>query len=245
MKKHRTVFLALGLAALMSISASEARAGNVTLTLTWAGSNTGPIDFTSAFAQVGSSADSLTIDTGILNAFLAATGSNLMFSSLSADSNNPGDPSGAVLRDTGNVIISGVGGDSSISIVATQTDFMSPSGSGTLTQASSANFTGTTTSTQASSVALDATSTSVPTFTGAGGFAMQSVAATGNSAGYTLTVISDITLAGSPNSTSDQFTNRATFFGTAVPEPASFVTTLTGMPLFLVVLGLLRRRPVV
>lgn len=242
MKKHRVVFLALGLAALVGLSAPEARAGNVTLTLTWAGGTTGPIDFTSPFAQLGSTADSLTIDTGVLNSFLAGNGSNLSFSALEADSNNPGDPSGAVLRQTGNEIISGAGGSNSITIVATQDGFTSPSGSGTLTQAAGANFTGTTTSTQASSGSLDATPVSVPTFTGPGGFTMANVSANGNPAGYTLTTTSDITLAGSANSTSDQFSNKLTFAVAAVPEPASLIMMLTGMPLPLVVLGLLRRR---
>jgi len=242
MVRQRVVFLALGLAALLGLSAPEARAGNVSLTLTWAGGTTGPIDFTSPFAQLGSTANALTIDTSVLNAFLAGNGSNLMFSGLSADSNNPGDPTGAVLRETGNAIISGAGGDSSISIVATQTDFTSPSGAGTLIQAASANFTGTTTSTQASSVALDATTTSAPTFTGPGGFDMHAVAANGNPAGYTLTTTSVISLVGSPTSTSDQFTNKVTFATAAVPEPASLVMMVTGLPLPLVVMGLLRRR---
>jgi len=241
MKKHRVMFLALGLAALMGLSSPEARAGNVTLTLTWGSGTTGPIDFTSPFAQLGSTADSLTIDTGVLNAFLGGNGSNLMFSALSADSNNPGAAT-AVLRETGNAIISGAGGDNSITILASQDGFMSPTGSGTLTQAAGANFTDTTTSTQASSVSLDGTTTSAPTFTGPGGFDQHTVPASGNAAGYTLTASSDISLVGSPNSASDQFSNKATFGVAAVPEPASIVLMLTGMPLPLVVLGLLRRR---
>jgi hypothetical protein len=241
MNKHRGAFLALGLAALMGLSAPEARAGNVTLTLTWSGGTTGPIDFTSPFAQLGSTANSVTIDTGVLNAFLAGNGSDLMFSALSADSNNPGAAT-AILRETGNAIISGTGGDDSISIVATQDGFMSPSGSGSLSQAAGANFTETTTSTQTSSVSLDGTTTSVPTFTGAGGFLTGSTSASGNPAGYSLTASTDISLTGTPNSTSDQFSNKATFSVNAVPEPASVIVMLTGMPLPLVLLGLLRRQ---
>jgi hypothetical protein len=242
MKKHRVAFLALGLAALIGLSTSEARAGNVTLTLSWTGGTTGAIDFTSPFAQLGSTADSLTIDTTVLNAFLGGNGSNLQFSTLSADSNNPGSAVGAVLRETGNVIISGAGGDNTISIVASQDGFMSPSGSGALLQASSANFTGTILSTQDSSVALDGTTTSSPTFTGSGGFDTHAVAASGNAAGYTLTSTSNITLSGLVTNSSDQFSNKAVFTAAAIPEPASIIMMLTGMPLPLVVLGLLRRR---
>jgi hypothetical protein len=241
MKKLRVLALALGLGGLVGLSAPEARAGNVTLTLTWSGGTTGPIEFTSPFAQLGSTADSVTIDTSVLNAFLAGNGSNVMFSALSADSNNPGAAS-AILRESGNAIISGAGGDSAISIVATQDGFMFPSGSGTLAQAAGANFTETTVSTQTASVALDAVTTSVPTFTGAGGFLTSSVAAFGSPAGYSLTASTDIALVGAANSTSDQFSNKGTFALASVPEPASFVMMLTGMPVPLVVLGLLRRR---
>jgi len=240
MKKHRVVFLALGLAALIGLSAPEARAGNVTLTLSWSGGTTGPIDFTSPFAQLGSTADSLSIDTSVLNAFLAGNGSNVSFSDLGADSNNPGAAT-AILRETGNAIISGAGGDNSISIVASQDGFTSPSGSGTLGQQASANFNGLL-STQTSSVALDSTTTSVPTFNGIGGFATSTTPASGNAAGYTLSATSNITLVGILVTASDQFSNKATFLTAAVPEPASIIMMLTGMPLPLVVLGLLRRR---
>jgi len=239
MKKHRVVFLALGLAALIGLSAPEARAGNVTLTLSWSGGTTGPIDFTSPFAQLGSTADSLSIDTSVLNAFLAGNGSNVSFSDLGADSNNPGAAT-AILRETGNAIISGAGGDNSISIVASQDGFTSPSGSGTLGQQASANF-NSLLSTQTSSVALDATTTSVPTFTLTGGFAQGFTTASGNPAGYTLSATSDITLQGILVIASDQFSNKAVF-ASVIPEPASIIMMLTGMPLPLVVLGLLRRR---
>jgi len=242
MTRHRGLFLALGLAALMGLSAPEARAGNVTLTLTWSGGTTGPIDFTSPFAQLGSTADSLTIDTSVLNAFLAGNGSDYMFSDLGASSNNPGDPSGAVLRETGTGILSGAGGDTSITILATQTGFMSPSGAGTLFSASSANFTSTTTGSQTSSGSLDATNTPTLTYAVPGGFNTNSTGATGNPAGYMLDATSTINLGGAATGASDQMTNKVTFSAAAIPEPASLIMMLTGMPLPLVVLGLLRRR---
>jgi hypothetical protein len=242
MKRHRGLFLTLGLAALMGLSAPEARAGNVTLTLTWTGGTTGPIDFTSPFAQLGSTANSLTIDTSVLNSFLAGNGSDFTFSELGASSNNPGDPSGAVLRETGTGILSGGGGATSIDIVATQTDFTSPSGPGTLISASSANFTSTAVGSQTSFGSLDATSTAPLAYSPPGGFAMNSTGATGSAAGYTLTASTTIDLTGGSTGASDQATNKVTFTAAAIPEPASIVMMLTGMPLPLVVLGLLRRR---
>jgi hypothetical protein len=246
MSKHQGLFLALGLAAVVGLSAPDVRAGNVTLTLTWSGGTTGPIDFTSPFAQLGSTADNLTIDTSVINAFLAGNGSDIMFSELGASGNNPGDSSGSLLRETGTAIMSGAGGDNSISIVASQDGFMSPSGVGTLTSTSTANFLGATTSTQTSFGALNGNVTANANFTVPGGFQSKSTGLTGISSGYTLSASTDITLGtwnGSPSDNSDQFTNNAIFVD-AVPEPASITIMLTGMPLALVVLRLVRRRAV-
>jgi hypothetical protein len=241
MKKQRVWLVALGLIVLMGLSAPEARAGNVTLTLTWSGGTTGPIDFTSPFAQLGSTADSLTIDTSVLNAFLAGNGSDYMFSELGASNNNLGAPGGSQLRETGTGILSGAGGDTSITIVASQNGYTSPSGAGTLTSTSSANFLSTAVGTQTSFGMLDATSTSPLLYSPLGGFATNGTGATGSAAGYMLTASSVIDLTGASTGASDQMTNNVTF-AASVPEPASIVMMLTGMPLPLVVLGLLRRR---
>lgn len=245
MKKHRAIILALGLAALMGLSASEARAENVTLTLTWTGGSV-TIDFTSPFAQAGSTPDLLTVDTGTLNAFLAANGSNYSFQDLGASSNNPGDPSGSVLRETGTAILSGTGGDSTITVHASQDSFTSPSGLGTLQSTSTANFTNVPVGTSTSNSSLDATttapivysSTGLPLNAHSGG---NSVGATGAPAGYTLDNTTIIALTGGATA-SDQFSVSSKFTSSGIPEPASLVLMLTGMPLPLVLVGLLRRR---
>ena len=51
-----------------------------------------------------------------------------------------------------------------------------------------------------------------------------------------------INLAANPSSPTDGFTGSVRVTGTAVPEPASMVMFMTGMPLPLVLVGLLRRR---
>jgi hypothetical protein len=244
MKKHRAVFLALGLAALMGLSASEARAENVTLVLSWTGHSV-TIDFTSAFAQVGSTPDLLTVDTGTLNSFLASNGSDYSFQDLGASSNNPGDPTGSILRETGTAILSGTGGDSTITVHAFQDSFTSPSGPGTLQSTSTANFTNVPTGTSTSNSSLDATtttpivysSTGIPLNSHSGG---NSVGATGAAAGYTLDNTTIIALTGG-STASDQFSVSAKFTSSGIPEPASLVLMLTGMPLPLVLVGLLRR----
>jgi hypothetical protein len=246
MKEHRVVSLALGLIALLGLSAPEARAGNVTISLTWSGGSLA-IDFTSPFAQLGGSANSVDVETDTLNAFLAGNKSNLMFTALEADSNNPGASSGADLHETGNVEVSGAGGDTTMRIAASQSGFMSPSGAGTLASSATANYSSAPTGSQTSTSALDATVAPTLTFisTGSGPNSHSSntsVGATGSASGYTLGSTAFVSLTGSPTGGSDQLSITSKFTAVAVPEPASLVLMLTGLPLPLVVLGLLRRR---
>lgn len=249
MKKHRGLFLALGLAALMGLSAREARAENVTLVLSWTGHSL-TIDQFSPFALAGSTADSLNVDTTSptgLNNFLATHGSAFTFTSLSASSNNPGDPTGSVLRETGAAVLSQAG-DTTIMVNSFQDGFTSPNGSGTLRSTSTANYTNVSPGTTTTQSSLDATLTPMAVYMSTGivnnshsnGLG-DTAAATGSVAGYTLDNSATITLAGSIATTpTDQFAVAATF--NTVPEPASLVMMLTGVPLPLVVVGLLRRR---
>jgi len=64
-------------------------------------------------------------------------------------------------------------------------------------------------------------------------------------AGYAITSKLVITMTGNgsaSNNSTDVFSNTTTLTASSIPEPASMVLFLTGMPLPLVVLGLLRRR---
>jgi len=245
MKMHRGLFLGLGLAALLALPAPEATAGNITMTISWTGHSL-TIDFTSPFAQAGSTANNLTINTSALNANLAANGSAYSFADLGAASNNPGvaNPTGSILGETGTAILSNTLGDKTILIDTTQTAFTIPSGPGTLFAGSTALFTNAGAGdTQKSGGSLDGFAPSALTFTNiAGGPNPQpysgsnSIAATGNPAGYPLEVNTTLTLGNGL----DQFTTAVRFLG--VPEPASLVMMLTGIPLPLVLMGLLRRR---
>jgi hypothetical protein len=232
---------ALGVAALALLpgGAGQARAGNVTISLSWSGGSTGPIDFTSLLAQSGSTANSLTVDTAALNFLMSNTGSNMGFLSLSAFSNNPGDPAGASFKEMGIPFLTGVGGDSSVTIVASQAGFTSPAGKGTLSSSASASFLmAAPGSPQASNSFLDATGT--PTITLASSSSDPNSESDSNSlsgvtgavTGYTLGASAFISLSGSPTSASDAF-SIDTEFAVTVPEPASL--TLLGV----VALGLL------
>jgi hypothetical protein len=117
-----------------------------------------------------------------------------------------------------------------------------------LANASSANYNnGNTKGTDKADSSLDATATPILSFasTGAGPNSHSldiSAAATGAVAGYTLANSDVLSMKGSSLGATDQFTVASRFTARAIPEPASLVMMLTGMPLPLVVLGLLRRR---
>jgi hypothetical protein len=242
MVRHRRLFLALALGALLSLTGREANAGNLTITVSWTGGSIS-VDFTDPQAVPGGTANSFAIDPTLLNTAIAASG--YQFSELGGSSNNPGDPSGAILRVTGTALLNGtVAPPSALTVTASQTEFTSPSGTGTLDSQSSANFRNATAgSGETSTVSLDATSTPSLAFAPPGAFLTNSTGASGSAAGYTLSAEVIITLVGASGTSgaSDQFTNNVTFTA-VIPEPASLVMMVTGMPLPLVVMGLLRRR---
>jgi hypothetical protein len=242
MVRHRGRFLALGLAALLCFTGREANAGNLTITVSWTGGSVS-VDWTSPQAVPGGSADSFAVDPTLLNTAIAASG--YQFTELGGSSNNPGDPAGSILRVTGTALLNGsVAPPSAISIVASQTEFTSPSGPGTLLSQSTANFRNALAgSDEHSWASLDATSTASLAFLPPGGFQTDSTAANANPLGYTLSASVVINLVGASGTSgaSDQFSNNVSF-ASATPEPASILMMVTGMPLPLVVMGLLRRR---
>jgi hypothetical protein len=187
-----------------------------------------------------------------INAFLTTNGSEYQFVGLGGSSNFPGNSVQGNLVVTGE-IHSAVGGgaDTVLKVTETEGDFTAPTGAtGTLLSSSTGNFTNQPAGGgHTASSAFNATST--PTYSvlssgipvngesGAG-----SVGITPVSTLYTLTNVATFGLspAGSTNDIVDSFGVTATITARSVPEPASLVTMLTGIPLPLVVLGLLRRR---
>jgi len=242
MVRHRRLFLALALGALLSVTGREAKAGSLTITVSWTGGSVA-VDFTSPQAVPGGSANSFAIDPVLLNSSIAASG--YQFSELGGSSNNPGNPLFSLVRLSGSAFLNGdVEPPSALTVTASQTEFTSPSGSGSVASRASGNFLRTDAgSTMTSSASLDATSTPNLVFTPPGGFLQNFTTATANPAGYTLAATVNITLVGPPGfgGASDQFTNNAAFV-TVIPEPASFVLMVAGMPLPLVLMALFRRR---
>jgi hypothetical protein len=263
MKKQRGLFLAMGLAALMGLMASEAHAANLVLTV-YAGSGTGGAVI---FGPQNGGTQSLNGDVGTLNTNLATAGYGAYsFSSLGASSNNPGTTTNGFILVTGNMSVAagmtgGVGGtqgaDSPITIVVTESGFFSPASAtgNQLTDVGQSNYVNTATDSTTMDTGTFNTSPSTPTFTLTspagpvfpGQSGNESVTLGAYTTPYSLTSESVISLspgvgASSTNPASLGFSNKVLVVSAAVPEPASIVMMLTGMPLPLVVMGLLRRR---
>jgi hypothetical protein len=246
MHKHRARFLVLALSALIGFAASEARAASISMTITLGDSSTILVD---SFITSGATPTSYgNVNLTLLNLSLAAHGSEYSFTGLGGGSNNAGDTLGLLTLNGGIQIIPGSGHTlAGLTITETEGSFTSPMGpSGTLLSTSTGNFNSSTSGTHDASSTYNATPTAGPyTVT---------PNALGNGSGGALSAISPfvtpymltntISFSLVPSSTvreTDQFGVTARV--SAIPEPASVVMLLTGMPLPLaIVFGLIRRR---
>jgi len=245
MKKHRGVLMGLGLAAILGLTAGQAKAETLTLSVIYGGST---------FAFTGSST-SVSVPATVINDDLA--GSGYTFSNLGGVSNWFGSNTsvGAFVQDSGSLSRSGgTGGD--ITIILTESGFTLPSGgSGAqLSSAPAATFAGTTTSSTQkdmgtyTSDANSANTVSTPQTTlTSNGTATDSHSGSATAGipsyvtPYTLTLTETINLTQrSSSSAADGLGSTVSVL--SVPEPAGLVMMVTAMPLPLVVLGLLRRR---
>jgi hypothetical protein len=255
LKKH-VLSLAFSLS-IAILAPSWARAETISMTIALGGGATFSVDTVATATATG-----YTVDAGglsIINAFLAANGSEYQFgsstgstTSLGGSSNFPGDSTQGRLTLTGEIhSVAGGGPDTVLTITETETDFTAPTGpTGMLRSSSTGNFTN-----QPAGAGHMATS-----MFDAVGPAMYSVHSAGtapNPAGgtgampmapvstlYTLTNV--ITFSLTPtggNDVVDSFGVTATITAqSAVPEPASFVTLATGIPISIVAIQLLHRR---
>jgi hypothetical protein len=253
MKKHRKIFLGLGLAALFGLSAPGARAETMTLSVFLNGSST-PLYTISGTAQ------GVSAEVSALNANLATAGTGYSFSSLAGASDFPGSTgaTGGYVSDAGNLTLAPGTTGGTLTIVVTEGGFTAPSSgtTNTLTGAATSIFSGAATaSTQTFNgnfVDNSSVNVTTPTTTQSSTGALSNVHGTSTSASvpvyvlpYTLTNTTTISLAtaGSSSNANDVFTGKTSIVAaTVVPEPASLVMMVTGMPLPLVVMGLLRRR---
>jgi len=225
----------LGAFALVTAFTSAARA-DYSLQVVTGSFDTGQITAASPFAQASSTAGSVTVDTGALNAFLA--GSGFSFVSLGGQSNalTPGNE--AQLTQSGEVNRSSIDGTGTITIIATETGFNFPVGVPKF-------MTGAATDTFLSFATGDSR-TFQGQFTDANGTVStitQTFAATPSSSGntqtgpfngldsFTLTSTTVVQLGFNPNAgtpATDRFSGTTTVQTRAVPEPASIALLLMG-----------------
>lgn len=269
MPKHRGLFWSLALTALLGLTAREAKAELISMTLTvgtGGGATVIPLD---PFAVITPS--SYTIDAAGLasiNALLAAAGSQYQFGTAAGNtttlggSSNFGMPSTATqaqLSVTGEIhsLGTGTGTNAVLTLTETEAGWTSPTGpTGTLRSSAAANFTNqpsgggieshssfNATSTPSYTVLSTGTPPNPGTNTGP-----TSATITPVSTMFTLTNVvtwgisaPGLSKPGAGGDITNGFTQSATLTA-VIPEPASFVTMLMGIPFPLVVVGLLRRR---
>jgi hypothetical protein len=241
---------------LLTLLATEARAGNVTIEVI-VGATTIAIQAGSPQAQGGSTADNLTVNTSSLNALLAPL-TTIQFSSLGATSNNTGGDT-AFITQTGTAFDTAAG-SASLTVLTFQTGFVSPVGTSGMLQSTASNsyVNATAGNAQTFQSWFDQSDSTPPvksppassmlTFT-ATGPANQSYSGTSPIvplsnvvAPYGLLNQTSLTLSG-VNAT-DQFTGNTTLSATSVPEPSTLALLGIGMTGFLALRRLLKRTAV-
>jgi len=256
MVKLRRGLFSLALIALVGIMAGEARSAPISILIEL---GSGAEFLVDPFADVQTANNYVVGAAGIsaINSFLAANGSQYQFVGLSGSSNHPGDATQGQLVMTGEIHSVGTAGsDAFLEIEETNSNFTSPTGpTGLLHSSSTGNFTN-----QPAGAGHNALSefnpasdvedaAGYPVFSsgtlpnGAAGMSSMAVAPVGPL--YTLenSITFGLSKPGAgANDIVDSFGVTATVTANVIPEPASIVMFLTGMPLPLVVVGLLRRR---
>ncbi len=225
--------------ALSGFMANRAEAGSITLSLDLGG--------TVLVSEVSTSPDQTVVFTASdivnANADLAAAGSAYRISGLSANSNFTGGATG-FLQITGQVAI-GVAGTTSLALSrdATQSGFLAPTGpNGTATTSSSADYAGGATGSSTYTGDFQGTTLSPPiVLTGTGSSTTSPVAIGAVPSGYSLSSHYILNL-GDVHTASVGVTGTTTVMAATTPEPASIIMLLTGLPMPLVFMGLLRRR---
>jgi len=240
MQRHRGLLLGSAMAALLGFMGSQAQASTVTISVDLGGtviySTTGAVNITA------------------LNTDLKNAGSAYQFAPNGLTATATGTATTAGLSSSGSVTVISTGSTTpTLSVDVVETGILAPTGSsGSL--AGSASDTYTQVPSGSTSFFGDYNTTTVtPTFTLAaagtngGGTTFPGVGVTGPVlSGYSLSNHFIISLSASTASSkgTDAFSGGVVLTTTSIPEPASVVMLLTGMPLPLaIVFGLIRRRP--
>jgi len=239
MQSRRGFFLGLAMTALLGFMGNQARAATVTISVDLGG--------TVIFSTTGA------VNINALNTDLVNAGSAYQFEPNGLSASTTGSATTAGLSTSGFVtVISGAGLSTTptLSVDVVESGILAPTGTGTLVGSASVNYTQVP-SGSTSFTGDYQTTTLTPTFTLAaagtngGGTTFPSMGVGTVAAGYTLSNHFIISLDPATASTggTDSFGGGVVLSASVIPEPASIVTMLLGMPLPLgVVFALIRRR---
>ena len=202
-----------------------------------------------------------------MNTYLSGHGSGLTYQAGSGVSDNqPSVTAAAILASTGQLNMSGAG-SSTMTITAFLTDFTAPMPQTTQSSTGSGTFAGSATGDNSTFMSWYNSNNTAPTTSGGSGIVSAGPATTtvmtggsgtnatsivppgqasssalGFSAMFSLTNQEVVSLSRTGLTESATYGGQTSVFGQSVPEPASIVMMLTGMPVPLIVLGMLRRR---
>jgi len=238
MQSRRGFFLGLAMTALLGFMGNQARAATVTISVDLGG--------TVIFSTTGA------VNINALNTDLVNAGSAYQFEPNGLSASTTGSATTAGLSTSGFVTVVDNGGSTSptLSVDVVETGVLLPTGNGSLVGSASVNYTQVPTGTTSFTGDYQ-TTTLTPTFTlaaagtngGGTTFPSQSVGLV--TPGYTLSnhFIISLTAATAATGGTDSFGGGVVLSASVIPEPASIVTMLLGMPLPLgVVFALIRRR---
>jgi hypothetical protein len=245
MQRHRGLFLKLAMVALLGFMGNQVQAGTVTISVDLEG--VGVI-----YSTTGS------VNINALNTDLVNAGSAYQFEPNGLSASTTGTLTTAGLSTSGFVtVISGAGLSTTpaLSVDVVESNILAPTGTGSLSGSAGVNYTqvpsGSTSFTGDYQTPPPPVTTVTPTFTLAasgtngGGTTFPSMSLGAVAGGYSLSNHFIISLDPATASTggTDSFGGGVVLTATTIPEPASIVMLLTGMPLPLaIVFGLMRRR---
>ena len=242
MRRHRGYFYGLALMALAALTGNQAVAGSITLSVDLGG----VVIYT---ATSGGSDQSVSAVLATLNTALGAHGSAYRFASLSANSNYTGGANG-LLQTTFQLTANAAGTTAAtLSIDTLQSGFLSPIGAnGSLdstaggsfgNSAGSLSYTSDYQGANSPTLTFPATGTNGSYSGDTGAVAIGTVPS-----GYELSNHFLISLTKGTSTTLGGTGTATVKAANIIPEPASVVMMLTGLPVPLVLMGLLRRRKV-